>query len=72
MQAAATGTNLRWLHRTGSIDLDEPVLMGVLNTTPDSFSDGGLYLDPARAIEQAARMVEEGAAIIDVGGESTR
>ena len=46
--------------------------MGVLNVTPDSFSDGGLYLDPARAVEQAQRMVDEGAAIIDIGGESTR
>ena len=46
--------------------------MGVLNVTPDSFSDGGRYSDPERALEQALRMVEEGAAIIDVGGESTR
>jgi dihydropteroate synthase len=46
--------------------------MGVLNVTPDSFSDGGLYLDPARALEHAQAMIAEGAAIIDVGGESTR
>jgi len=46
--------------------------MGVLNVTPDSFSDGGAFLDPARAVERALCMVEEGAAIIDVGGESTR
>jgi len=46
--------------------------MGVLNVTPDSFSDGGMYLDPGRAIEHAHRMVEEGADLIDVGGESTR
>lgn len=46
--------------------------MGVLNVTPDSFSDGGRYADVPRAIEHALRMVEEGAAIIDVGGESTR
>jgi dihydropteroate synthase len=46
--------------------------MGILNVTPDSFSDGGQFDDPARAIEQAARMVAEGADIIDVGGESTR
>ncbi|MDE2220672.1 MAG: dihydropteroate synthase [Gammaproteobacteria bacterium] len=46
--------------------------MGVLNVTPDSFSDGGLYLDPQRALERAQAMVGEGAAIIDVGGESTR
>jgi dihydropteroate synthase len=46
--------------------------MGVLNVTPDSFSDGGLWLDPAEAIVHAKEMVEQGAAIIDVGGESTR
>ncbi|MGH8582075.1 MAG: dihydropteroate synthase [Gammaproteobacteria bacterium] len=49
-----------------------PVIIGVLNLTPDSFSDGGAYTDPARALEQALRMAAEGAAIIDVGGESTR
>ena len=46
--------------------------MGVLNVTPDSFSDGGRWLDPAAAIEHAKRMVDDGAGIIDVGGESTR
>lgn len=46
--------------------------MGILNVTPDSFSDGGLFLDPAAAVEQAFRMAEEGADIIDIGGESTR
>ncbi len=46
--------------------------MGILNVTPDSFSDGGRYLDPGAACAQAHRMVEEGADIIDVGGESTR
>ena len=46
--------------------------MGILNVTPDSFSDGGRFLDPARAVEQARRMVQEGADLIDVGGESTR
>jgi dihydropteroate synthase len=46
--------------------------MGVLNVTPDSFSDGGLFVDPARAIEHGRRLVEEGAALVDVGGESTR
>lgn len=49
-----------------------PAIMGVLNVTPDSFSDGGVHLDPGRAAESASRMVEEGADIIDVGGESTR
>jgi dihydropteroate synthase len=46
--------------------------MGVLNVTPDSFSDGGTHHDPSVAVESALRMVDEGAAIIDVGGESTR
>jgi len=46
--------------------------MGVLNVTADSFSDGGRYLDPSAALDQALRMVEEGATIVDVGGESTR
>jgi dihydropteroate synthase len=46
--------------------------MGVLNVTPDSFSDGGHYLDPQRALERALAMIGDGAAIIDVGGESTR
>jgi dihydropteroate synthase len=49
-----------------------PTLMGVVNVTPDSFSDGGLYLDPAAAIEHGSELVAQGAAILDVGGESTR
>ncbi len=54
------------------LDLSRPRVMGVLNITPDSFSDGGQWLAPEPALQQALRMVEEGAAIIDVGGESTR
>jgi dihydropteroate synthase len=49
-----------------------PAVMGVLNVTPDSFSDGGLYLDPGRAIDHAIEMQEAGADIIDIGAESTR
>jgi dihydropteroate synthase len=49
-----------------------PIVMGILNITPDSFSDGGLFLDPAMAVAQAQRMAAEGADIIDVGAESTR
>ena len=49
-----------------------PLLMGVLNVTPDSFSDGGQFLDPVRALEQASMLSAQGAQIIDVGGESTR
>jgi len=46
--------------------------MGILNVTPDSFSDGGIFLDPKKAVEHALQMVEEGADIIDIGGESSR
>ncbi len=49
-----------------------PVVMGVVNVTPDSFSDGGLYFDAAKAVARALEMFEAGAAIVDVGGESTR
>ncbi len=54
------------------LDLDAPIVMGILNVTPDSFSDGGRFFGLTAALEQAARLAEEGAAIIDVGGESTR
>ena len=50
----------------------QPIIMGVLNVTPDSFSDGGKFFDSDLAIEQAKSMVENGAGIIDIGGESTR
>ena len=49
-----------------------PRLMGIVNVTPDSFSDGGLYLDPQRAVAHGAELAAQGAAILDVGGESTR
>lgn len=65
-------TPMRWRCRERIIDLGHPVVMGVLNVTPDSFSDGGRYLNLPAAFDRAARLVEEGAAIIDVGGESTR
>ena len=51
---------------------ERTLVMGILNITPDSFSDGGVRLDPGRAVEDGLRMVEEGADILDVGGESTR
>ena len=59
-----------WL--AGLLAQNRPLVMGVLNVTPDSFSDGGRFIDPERAITQAQRMVGEGADIIDVGAESTR
>ena len=52
--------------------LDRPRIMGVVNVTPDSFSDGGRYLDAAAAIEHGLHLIDEGADLIDVGGESTR
>lgn len=48
------------------------LLMGIVNVTPDSFSDGGRFLDPAKAVEHALELVAEGAALLDIGGESTR
>lgn len=54
------------------LDLSRPAVMGVLNVTPDSFSDGGNYLDSDTALKRADKMVEEGVALIDIGGESTR
>jgi dihydropteroate synthase len=52
--------------------LGRPIVMGVLNVTPDSFSDGGRFLDPATAIDQARRIIAAGADILDIGAESTR
>jgi len=55
-----------------SLDLSRPLIMGVVNITPDSFSDGGLYLDPKQAVARARQLIGEGADILDIGGESTR
>ena len=55
-----------------TLALDSPVVMGVLNLTPDSFTDGGRYLDPDRALARALEIEAEGGALIDLGGESTR
>jgi len=57
---------------TRTLDLSSPVVMGILNVTPDSFSDGGRYVYKQAALGHARQMISEGAAIIDVGGESTR
>ncbi len=56
----------------GDTSLMEPKLMGVVNVTPDSFSDGGLYFEPATAVAHGEELARAGAAILDVGGESTR
>jgi dihydropteroate synthase len=55
-----------------TLDLATPLVMGVINVTPDSFSDGGQFFDTTQAIEQGLRLAGEGAAILDIGGESTR
>ncbi len=54
------------------VDLDRVAVMGILNVTPDSFSDGGVFIAPEKAVLHAMEMVEHGAAIVDIGGESTR
>ena len=62
-----------WRCRGRQVPVGERTLvMGILNVTPDSFSDGGLYAEPERAVEHAVEMIKAGADIIDVGGESTR
>ncbi|MER9356332.1 dihydropteroate synthase [Mesorhizobium sp. M0514] len=67
-------TTRRWQLAHGRhLDLGEKaIVVGILNVTPDSFSDGGLFITPDQAVAQAHRMVEEGAAVVDIGGESTR
>ena len=55
-----------------TLDLSQPQIMGILNVTPDSFSDGGQYHHKEQAVQRALQMMEEGASIIDIGGESTR
>ncbi|OOF02955.1 dihydropteroate synthase [Salinivibrio sp. MA440] len=59
-------------HQNKILSLDSPVVMGILNVTPDSFSDGGLFQQQSKAVERARQMLADGATIIDIGGESTR
>ncbi len=66
----STSTSARFT--LGALEFERPVVMGILNVTPDSFSDGGRFDEPARALAAAAAMVEAGAGIVDIGGESTR
>jgi dihydropteroate synthase len=61
-----------WRCRNRTIDVSRPVVMGILNVTPDSFSDGNRYAEVDAALARAAQIAREGAVIIDVGGESTR
>ena len=68
MQQIATA----WHCGGNVVSLESPILVGILNATPDSFSDGGKFLEVEAAGQHALEMVEAGASIIDVGGESTR
>jgi dihydropteroate synthase len=61
-----------WKLRTRSLDVSQGLIMGVINVTPDSFSDGGINLDPSVAVAAGLQMAEAGADLVDVGGESTR
>lgn len=61
-----------WKTSRREISLDVPLVMGILNVTPDSFSDGGRYADISAALQRADEMIAEGADVIDIGGESTR
>src|SRR3974377_46123 len=62
-----------WQLRSRGLNLGvRTCVMGVVNVTPDSFSDGGAFLDPQRAVTHALQLLEEGADIVDIGGESTR
>jgi dihydropteroate synthase len=76
--AVGIGLNLpaepstRWETARGTVVLDRPVILGILNVTPDSFSDGGRFAGLEAAVQQAEAMLREGANIVDVGGESTR
>src|ERR1051325_9006922 len=63
---------MNWLHATGGIALDRPIILGILNVTPDSFSDGGRFFSVEDALAEGVRMVEEGADVLDIGGQSTR
>jgi dihydropteroate synthase len=61
-----------WVHATGALSLDQPRLLGIINATPDSFSDGGRFFSVDDAMARAEELVAEGADVLDVGGESTR
>ncbi len=69
---AVSGTDGVWRCGAHSFDLSRRVVMGILNVTPDSFSDGGDFFDPVAAYTRGHEIVDEGGAIVDVGGESTR
>ncbi|MBI2354019.1 MAG: dihydropteroate synthase [Deltaproteobacteria bacterium] len=70
--ANASAETKSWQTSVRELPLFRPLIMGILNVTPDSFSDGNRFLDPERAAERAFEMAEQGADIIDIGGESSR
>ncbi|MBT6723903.1 MAG: dihydropteroate synthase, partial [Planctomycetaceae bacterium] len=62
-----------WTLRTRRLSFGSlPVIMGIVNVTPDSFSDGGKFFDPQAAVDHGLQLVHDGAGILDIGGESTR
>ena len=63
---------MRFCFRNREVDIDLPCLMGIVNVTPDSFSDGGDFFEPESAVKHCLKLHEDGAGIIDIGGESTR
>ncbi|MEO2094339.1 MAG: dihydropteroate synthase [bacterium] len=71
-RTTTVGAQLLAAHSAWAAPVPEPEIMGVVNVTPDSFSDGGLFLEPEQAIEHGLQLAAEGAAWLDVGGESTR
>jgi dihydropteroate synthase len=67
------GRARQWMLRTRTLEFGtRPLWMGIVNVTPDSFSDGGRFFDPQQAVQQGLRLIEQGADLLDVGGESTR
>jgi dihydropteroate synthase len=70
--SCASAVSLEWRTARGNVRLDRPVVVGILNVTPDSFWDGGRHAGVAAATRHAERLLDEGADIVDVGGESTR
>jgi dihydropteroate synthase len=65
-------TPLSWSHASGTLPLDRPRILGIINVTPDSFSDGGRFASVDDAVRYGAQLIDEGADVLDVGGESTR
>lgn len=72
MPVAVATVSLAWRTARGVLRFERPVVIGILNVTPDSFSDGGLHQDVEAAVRHAGRMIAAGADILDIGGESTR